>query len=120
LLLVDVEWTGMLSKAQVDDMYRNLEQGNLMNLGSIGPHGWFVMISHGLAYGLLQHDMIARFLLHFYSHSAHDYTRGTWTTPEGVGLDSAVRDNGEAFASNASLALVRSSSIQANHSGSYR
>lgn len=86
------EWmySGMLSKGQVDDMYTNLGQGGLLNLGSLGPHGWFVMISHGLAYGLLQHDMIARFLLHFYSHSAHDYTRGTWTTPEGVGLDSAA------------------------------
>eukprot|EP01043_Picozoa_sp_COSAG02_P019729 COSAG02_NODE_959_length_15647_cov_74.362748_15_plen_440_part_00 len=86
------EWmySGMLSKEQVDDIYTNLGHGGLLNLGSFGPHGWFVMISHGLAYGLLQHDMIARFLLHFYSHSAHDYTRGTWTTPEGVGLDSAA------------------------------
>lgn len=86
------EWmySGMLTKGQVDDIYTNLGQGGLLNLGSLGPHGWFVMISHGLAYGLLQHDMIDRFLLHFYSHSAHDYTRGTWTTPEGVGLDSAA------------------------------
>jgi hypothetical protein len=71
-------------------MYSNLGQGGLLNLGSIGPHGWFVMISHGLAHSLLQHDMIQEYLLHFYSHSAHDYTRGTWTTPEGVGLDSSA------------------------------
>ena len=36
----------------------------------------------GLAYALLQHDMIERFLVHFYAMSAHAYTRGTWTTPE--------------------------------------
>ena len=27
-------------------------------------------------------DMVERFLLHFFTVSAHGYTRGTWTTPE--------------------------------------
>ena len=53
----------MLSSGQLEDIYTNLGQGGLLNLGSIGPHGWFVMISHGLAYALLQHDMIARYRL---------------------------------------------------------
>ena len=33
----------------------------------------------GMAYALLQHDMTQRFLLHFFTLSAHSYTRGHWT-----------------------------------------
>lgn len=37
----------------------------------------------GMAYGLLAHDMVERFLLHYLGFgSAHAYTRGTVTTPE--------------------------------------
>ena len=53
---------------------------------AIGIPGWNSTMSarapFGLAHGLLQHDMVERFLLHFYAMSAHGYTRGTWTTPE--------------------------------------
>ena len=34
------------------------------------------------AYGLLQHDMVERYLLHYFTLSAHAYTRGTLTAPE--------------------------------------
>ena len=34
------------------------------------------------AYGLLQHDRVERFLLHYFALSAHGYTRGTLTAPE--------------------------------------
>ena len=39
------------------------------------------MTPYGLAYGLLQHDMVDEFLLHYFTMSAHAYTRGSWTTP---------------------------------------
>ena len=39
--------------------------------------------AYGMAYGLLAHDMVERFLLHYLGFgSAHAYTRGTVTTPE--------------------------------------
>ena len=38
----------------------------------------------GMAYALLQHDMTQRFLLHFFTLSAHSYTRGHWTILTGV------------------------------------
>lgn len=38
------------------------------------------------AYGLLQHDMVERFLLHYFALSAHGYTRGTLTAPEASDL----------------------------------
>ena len=37
--------------------------------------------------GLLQHDMVERFLLYFFTQSAHANTRGTWTTPESASID---------------------------------
>jgi len=44
-------------------------------------------LSYGHAYGLLQNDRIEEFLLEFYSLSAHQYTRGTWTAPETRRID---------------------------------
>ena len=43
-----------------------------------------------MAFGLLQHDMTERFLLHFFGMAAHTYTRGTWTTPEACHPDRDV------------------------------
>lgn len=47
--------------------------------------------AQGVPYGLLQHDMVERFLLHYFAMAYHTYTRGTWTTPEAVHPD---RDQG--------------------------
>jgi hypothetical protein len=43
-----------------------------------------------MAYGYLQHDMVERFLLHFFGMALHTYTRGTWTTPEATHPDRDV------------------------------
>jgi hypothetical protein len=51
----------------------------------------FVHIPQGLPFGLLQHDMIDRFLLYFFTQSAHCATRGTFLTPESQSVD---RDRG--------------------------
>lgn len=57
---------------------------------SAGVPGWGSSISlrapFGLAFALLQHDFVERFLLHFYAVSAHGYTRGSWTTPQSSNL----------------------------------
>ena len=37
----------------------------------------FVHIPQGLPFGLLVHDMVDRFLLYFFTQSAHSQTRGT-------------------------------------------
>ena len=47
----------------------------------------FVHIPQGFPFGLLVHDMIERFLLYFFTQSAHLSTRGTFTTPESTTLD---------------------------------
>ena len=79
---------GMLSKQVITDVYTNLGQNGLLRLGAIGPSNiWFAFVLHGFGFALLQHDLVSEFLLQFYAHSAHSYTRGTWTTPEGVFLD---------------------------------
>merc|ERR1719231_865510 len=46
--------------------------------------------AYGMAYGLLNADMVERFLLHFFGMSAHTYTRGTWTVPEAAHPDRDV------------------------------
>ena len=51
----------------------------------------FVHIPQGMPFGLLVHDMVERFLLYFFSMSAHSATRGTWLTPESQSID---RDRG--------------------------
>ena len=51
-----------------------------MTLGCCGYNNKQVTFwAYGIPYGLLQHDMIERFLLHYFAMSAHTYTRGTWT-----------------------------------------
>ena len=47
----------------------------------------FVHIPQGLPFGLLVHDMVERFLLYFFTQSAHSQTRGTWTSPESMTID---------------------------------
>lgn len=47
-------------------------------------------IQYGMGWGLLQHDMIERFLLHYMAMALHTYTRGTWTTPEAAHPDRDV------------------------------
>jgi hypothetical protein len=54
-----------------------LRSGNALN-------GFVV---YGYAYGLLQHDMVREFLLFYYAHMAHLYSRGTWTAVEVASVD---------------------------------
>jgi hypothetical protein len=42
--------------------------------------------AYGFAFGLLQHDMVEEYLLHYFTMSAHGYTRGTYTSPESSNL----------------------------------
>ena len=44
-------------------------------------------VVYGYAYGLLQHDLIREFLLFYYAHMSHLYSRGTWTAVEGASVD---------------------------------
>ena len=71
-------YSSALTGQQVEDIYRYM---NYVNRSlNMGTPGFSSSISSrapfGLAYAVLQHDMIERFLLHFYTLSAHSYTRG--------------------------------------------
>jgi len=78
-------YSGALSSEQVDDIYMCMAQGVNRSL-TLGIPAFGSSISlrapFGLAFALLQHDFVERFLLHFFAVSAHGYTRGSWTTPE--------------------------------------
>jgi len=82
-------YSGAMRATQVADIYAaaaGSECGpRLLAVGSPAAGGGAAISSptaHGLAYGLMQHDMVERFLLHYFAMSAHAYTRGTFTTPE--------------------------------------
>ena len=82
-------FSGALSEKQVDDMYKSglglttCPIGRWLQTGTpaAGPN-LFSHVVHGLPHGLLQHDMVERFLLHFFTQSAHANARGTYITPE--------------------------------------
>jgi len=94
----ELMYAGVLSAAQADAMFTHLMYGNESDLGTrpmtLGACGYnnkqTTYTAYGMAYGLLQHDFVERFLLHWFGMSAHTYTRGTWTTPEAAHPDRDV------------------------------
>ena len=94
-------YSGALTAEQTDAIYTaglgltNCEIGRFLTVGSPSGGGdgsalIFTHIPQGLPFGLLTHDMVDRFLLYFYTQSAHCATRGTWTTPESTHIDRDV------------------------------
>ena len=94
----ELMYAGVLTEAQADAMFNHLMYGNEsalptrpMTLGACGYNNkQTTYTAYGMAYGLLQHDFVERFLLHWFGMSAHTYTRGTWTTPEAAHPDRDV------------------------------
>ena len=75
--------SGCLSREMVKTIicYQSKFGGRWLGLpGRKGSMDGFT--SYEYAYGLLQHDLIKEFLLFYYSHMAHIYTRGNWTATE--------------------------------------
>eukprot|EP01052_Picozoa_sp_SAG31_P016126 SAG31_NODE_1057_length_10129_cov_29.441376_7_plen_155_part_00 len=72
-------YSGILTHKQVDDIYSTLTLSNNsgyvtrpMTLGCAGYNNKQVTFwAYGIPYGLLQHDMVERFLLHYFAMSAH-------------------------------------------------
>jgi hypothetical protein len=91
-------YSGLLSKQQVEEIYHTLTTSSNplyatrpMTLGCAGYNNKQVTYwQYGTAYGLLQHDFVERFLLHYFAMSAHTYTRGSWSTPEAAHPDRDV------------------------------
>ena len=87
-------FSGALSEQQMDDMYKSglgvtkCAVGRWLSVGA--PASGLAIFTHvpfGFPHGLLQHDMVDRFLLYFFAQSAHANTRGTWNTPESASID---------------------------------
>ena len=88
----EMMYSGALTAGQVSDIYAGAAGtacgDRLVVLGSPALNGASISTPtpYGLAHGLLQHDMVEKFLLHFFAMSAHAYTRGSWTTPESANV----------------------------------
>ena len=86
----ELMYSGALSAEQTDAIYAaasgatSCGTARYLTAGSPGTGGATIATptAVGFAYGLLQHDMVERFLLHYFAVSAHAYTRGSFTTPE--------------------------------------
>ena len=74
---------------QATDIYTSASGGSacgatrFLTMGSPGLGEGATLSSaspYGFAFGLIQNDMIEKFLLHFFTMSAHGYTRGTYVT----------------------------------------
>jgi len=76
-------FSGVLTKNEVETVTQ--QQKRFLSLfrgwGKDGK-GMLGFDIHGYAYGLLQHDMIRKFLLFYYADMAHIHSRGTWTALE--------------------------------------
>ena len=91
----EVFFSGALTEQQMDDMYKSglgltacENTGRWLCVGSPSAGtAPFTHVPFGFPHGLLQHDMVERFLLYFFTQSAHANTRGTWTTPESASID---------------------------------
>jgi phage tail protein X len=89
-------YSGALTTQQVSDIYAASSDSvcgaRLLILGSpalqqctstvCASSTLWAPTAYGLAYGLLQHDMVEPFLLHYFAMSAHAYTRGSAMAPE--------------------------------------
>jgi len=76
-------YSGCLTKNMVKTIIRYQSKHGGRWLGLPGRRGSMDgFTSYEYAYGLLQHDLIREFLLFYYAHMAHIYTRGTWTATE--------------------------------------
>ena len=88
-------YSGALSEEQTEAIYTsglgltNCSTGRFLGVGSPAGGGrrLFSHVPQGWPYGLLVHDIVERFLLHFFTQSAHTNTRGTFSTPESTTLD---------------------------------
>ena len=92
-------YSAALSWRQTDDLFRYFMFANDSRMPTrpttLGCSGYnnkcSTYTAYGMAYGLLAHDMVERFLLHYFGFgSAHAYTRGTVTTPEASSPDRDV------------------------------
>eukprot|EP00039_Didymoeca_costata_P000747 m.47124 g.47124 ORF g.47124 m.47124 type:complete len:928 (+) comp10450_c0_seq1:1419-4202(+) len=80
----EMMYSGVLTNQQVLDIVKYMSVGN-QSVILLVP-GVNTSLSTraplGFAYGLLQHDLVPLFLVHFFALSAHGLTRGSWTPPE--------------------------------------
>jgi len=87
----ELMYSAVLTREQTDDLFLHAMYANdsrmatrPMTLACTGYNNkCSTYTAYGMAYGLLAHDMVERFLLHYFGFgSAHGYTRGSVTTPE--------------------------------------
>ena len=91
----EMMYSGVLSDQDVDDILTYSRTLNAsMKLGMLSGTGGsccgdqlMTFTSQGFAWGLLQKNKVAEFLLMFHTASSHTMSRGHWTAPESTSID---------------------------------
>jgi len=89
---MEMLFSGDLTKEQVETIvnYRAAHQDTILGIPTAygyQTHELAGFLSYGHAYGLIQTDLVRKYLLLLYSVMAHQYTRATWTAPETRNID---------------------------------
>jgi hypothetical protein len=89
---MEMLFSGDLTREQVETIvnYRAAHQDTILGIPTAygyATHELNGFISYGHGYGLIQNDLVRKYLLLLYSIMAHQYTRGTWTAPETRNID---------------------------------
>ncbi|SRR5579875_325453 len=80
--------SGLLGRETVEAVLSAAAAHGDSTLGILGNRKHVVaFMACGVAYGMVQHDLVRELLLLYYAHASHLHTRGTWTALECVDMD---------------------------------
>jgi len=100
-------FSGVLPRPVVKNIVDFHKQYNsqLANISPWGPGapGYCAFFAYGWGFGLIQHDLLDTFFVHYFTQSQHGMTRGTWTAPECPVFDRDKPSSGYAAPSQALL-----------------
>jgi len=89
---MEMLFSGDLTREQVETIVNYRAGHHDTILGIPTAYGYSTQelagfLSYGHGYGLLQNDLVRKYLLLLYGIMAHQYTRATWTAPETRNID---------------------------------
>jgi len=89
---MEMLFSGNLTREEVETIvnYRAAHQDTILGIPTAygySTHEPAGFLSYGHAYGLIQNNLVRKYLLLLYSLMAHQYTRATWTAPETREID---------------------------------
>jgi len=91
---MEMLFSGNLTREEVETIvnYRAAHRDTILGIPTAygyATHELGGFLSYGHGFGLIENDLVRKYLLMLYGIMAHQYTRGTWTAPETRNIDPA-------------------------------